>query len=287
MEETKHAFESLPTGKPHVSFSEVKLWKECSWRHKLVHVDKVGASLPSPILTFGTVIHASCESFLLTRKMDIDECIRQLGDEWRKNADQPGFTEETLQTACQDAKCILEELPAFFDRTFSEWETIDAEHNLYEPIDGHPHAFKGFIDAVIKTKGKRGEDLIWILDYKTSQRGWFKDKRSDETLKYQLALYKNYWLAKHPEVKMKDVRCGFVILKKDAKPGNHCELFTVSLGPVPIKRSLTVMSNMITTLKRGIAIKNREACKWCEFRETEKCTLPVTCRRRRSRPWST
>ena len=31
----------LLTGKPHVSFSEIKDWVECSYRHKLIHIDKL------------------------------------------------------------------------------------------------------------------------------------------------------------------------------------------------------------------------------------------------------
>ena len=27
--------------KEHVSYSEIKVWKECGWRHKLVYVDKL------------------------------------------------------------------------------------------------------------------------------------------------------------------------------------------------------------------------------------------------------
>jgi hypothetical protein len=90
-------------------------------------------------------------------------------------------------------------------------------------------------------------------------------------VKAQLALYKNYWCQKNPQVQMKDVRCGFVLLKKSAKPGDHCELFSVSLGEVPIQRSLKVVSNMLSAVKKGIAIKNRDSCTWCEYKNTEHC----------------
>ena len=63
-----------------------------------------------------------------------------------------------------------------------------------------------------------------------------------------------------------------MILKKAAKPGEHCELFSISLGEVPINRSLKVVSNMITAVKKGIALKNRDSCMWCEFKNTEHCT---------------
>ena len=272
MQEVTQNFEALPTGKPHISFSEVKLWKECSYRHNLVHVKKVDLSSPSPVLEFGTAVHAACEQYLLTRELKPEIAFEHMDVAWKKHHDNPDFTEKSLAKAKQEAEAILLEVPKFLDETFSEWETVDAEHQLYEAVENHPHAFKGFIDGVIKSKGKRGETLYWILDWKTTQRGWFREKRSDDMVKAQLALYKNYWCQKHPDVPMKDVRCGFVLLKKAAKPGDHCELFSVSLGEVPIKRSLKVVSNMITSVKRGIALKNRDSCTWCEYKGTEHCT---------------
>jgi len=272
MQEEKALFETLPTGKPHVSFSEVKLWKECSYRHNLVHVKKLDFSKPSPVLEFGTAVHSACEDYLLTKVMKTEICMNALDEAWRKKSGQEDFTIKSLETAKLEAAQILAEVPEFLENTFPGWEVVDAEHQLYEAVEGHPHAFKGFIDGVIKSKGKKGEDLYWILDWKTSNRGWFKEKRSDEMTKAQLGLYKNYWHQKNPSVPFKDIRCGFVILKKQAKTGNHCELFSVSLGEVPIKRSLKVVGNMITSVKRGVSIKNRDSCTFCEFKGTQYCT---------------
>jgi hypothetical protein len=272
MEEKKSLFEDLPTGKKHVSFSEVKLWKECSYRHNLVHIKKLDVFKPSPVLEFGTAVHSACEDYLLTKVMKIEICLNALDEAWKRHSSLEEFSEKSLATAKSEASIILNELPEFLEREFPGWEVVDAEHQLYEAVDGHPHAFKGFIDGVIKSKGKRGEDLYWIIDWKTSNRGWFKDQRADETKKYQLALYKNYWSKKNPQVPFKDIRCAFVILKKQAKAGEHCELFAVSMGDVPIQRSLKVVGNMLTSVKRGVAIKNRDSCTWCEFKGTEWCT---------------
>lgn len=268
----EHSFEKLPTGKPHISFSEVKLWKECSYRHNLVHIKKVDLSKPSPVLDFGTAVHAACEQYLLKREMSPEIAFVAIDAAWKKYEGVAEFTQESLRKAKIDAGLILAEVPAFLDKEFPSWEVVDAEHQLYEPVENHPHAFKGFIDGVIKAKGKRGETIYWILDWKTSARGWFREKRSDDMVKSQLALYKNYWCQKNPHVPFKDVRCGFVILKKAAKPGDHCELFSVPLGEVPIKRSLKVVSNMLSAVKKGIAIKNRDSCTWCEYKNTEHCT---------------
>lgn len=270
-ESEKSKFELLPTGKQHISFSEVKTWKECSFRHRLTHVKKIDVFKPSPILEFGTAVHASCEDYLLTRQMKESICIDHLAKAWKDNEGKEGFDEISFNSALRDAKAILAEVPSFLDTNFPGWEVVDAEHQLYEPVDNHPHAFKGFIDGVIKCKGKRGEDLIWIIDWKTSANGWRKEKRSDPMVQAQLALYKNYWLQKNPTYQMKNVRCGFAILKKSAKPGQHCELFAVSLGEVPIGRSLKIVSNMISSVKKGIALKNRDSCTYCEYKGTEHC----------------
>jgi hypothetical protein len=266
------SFQVLPTGKPHVSFSEVKLWKECSFRHSLVHIKKIDLSKPSPVLDFGTAVHASCEKYLLTREMSPQIAFDHMEKAWKKQEGNLDFSSESLAKAKVEVAQILSEVPTFLDTEFPNWEVVDAEHQLYEPVEGHPHAFKGFIDGVIKAKGKRGETIYWILDWKTTVRGWFKEKRSDEMVKAQLALYKNYWCQKNPDVPFKDVRCGFVLLKKTAKPGEHCELFSVSLGDVPIKKSLKVVGNMLTSVKRGIAVKNRDSCTYCEYKNTEFCT---------------
>ena len=274
MQEVAPSFEVLPTGKPHVSFSEVKLWKECSYRHNLVHIKKISLFKPSPALDFGTAVHASCEHYLLTREMKPEIAFDSMEKAWATNStpENPDFTQASLAKSKLEATTILSELPKFLDETFPEWETISAEHQLYEPIDNHPHAFKGFIDGVIKAKGKRGETIYWVIDWKTAARGWYRDKRSDPMVAAQLALYKNYWCQKNPEIPFKNVRAAFVILKKAAKPGEHCELFSISLGEVPIQRSLKVVSNMITSVKKGIALKNRDSCMWCEFKNTINCT---------------
>jgi hypothetical protein len=199
-------------------------------------------------------------------------CINHLQEAWKKNEGVDGFTQAAYTSAVVESTAILAEIPTFLDENFPEWSVVDAEHALYEPIEGHSHAFKGFIDGVIKCKGKRGEDLYWIIDWKTSNRGWFREQKQDVTKQYQLALYKNYWSKKHPDVPFKDIRCAFVILKKSAKQGNHCELFAVSLGEVPVQRSLKVVNNMVTSVKKGLVIKNRDSCQWCEYKGTVHCT---------------
>ena len=58
----------LPTGKNHVSFSEVNVWNECSWRHKLQYVDKLEEEGGSEHLVYGSEIHSALEEMVLNLK---------------------------------------------------------------------------------------------------------------------------------------------------------------------------------------------------------------------------
>ena len=273
--ETEIITSSFPTGKPHVSFSEVKTWTECSYRHKLQHVDKINLDKPGVPLVFGTAVHDACEEFLKTKKMDPNIAIHSLEEGWKSVGEgNEDFTPVALANAKRDAVLILNEIPKFMDETFLNWEFHTAEEQLYESIEGHDDVkFKGFIDGVLTCTGKRGEKLHWIIDWKTSSRGWHAEQKQDEMKKAQVVLYKNFWQLKNPGLSSdKDLRCGFIILKKIAKPGERCEFFPVSAGPITVNKSLKVLNNMITSVKKGIALKNRESCRYCVYKDTQYCT---------------
>jgi len=262
-------YELLPTGKPHVSYSELRDWAACSHRHSLKYVKKVDLSRPGPQLDFGTAVHASCEDFLRTREMKPTIATDMIRAAWERNAGTDGF--ERVDDYVAEAEGILADVPSWFDETFPGWECVDAEHYLYERIGERPHAFKGFIDCIIRAPGPRGKILTWILDFKTTSWGWTKEKKSDPQVTAQLVLYKNFW-SKKTGTDPKDVRCGFVLLKRAAKPGARCELVTTSVGDVTTGKALKVVNNMVASVRKGIALKNRESCLYCEYKETEWCT---------------
>jgi len=263
--------ENLPTGKPHISFSELKEWQECSWRHKLHQIEKIDLFESSPILDFGTAVHASCENFLRTRALSHALYEETLISAFEKNKEKKDYTQKNLESFLKEANKILQEIPGFMEETFPGWEFVDAEHQLYEPFSQkHPHAFKGFIDGIIKTKGKKEEDIFWIIDWKTSAWGWNAEKRSDFGLHQQLILYKNFWSQK-TGIPLKQIKCGFIVLKRTAKDGQRCELIKISVGPVTSERSIKNLSNMVSSIKRGISLKNKDSCTFCPYKGTEHC----------------
>jgi len=261
---------NLPTGKPHISFSEHTDWVKCSWRHKLKHVKKINLDKPSPVMSFGTAVHASCEDFVKTRKMNVDIAHAKIDELWEMNKAVLGFDISKIDEWKDEASAILADVPTFMDENFPEWQPLASEFQLYESITGGQHAFKGFIDAVISAP-KKSKQLIWLIDWKTTVF-WSSEKKRDPVLQRQLVFYKHFWQQKHPDVLLKNIRCAFVLLKRNCKPGKHCEIVTVSVGDTSIAKSLKVIDNMIASVTRGTAIKNRSSCKYCEFKDTEHCT---------------
>jgi len=258
----------FPTGKPHVSFSEVACWNSCGWKHKLSYVDKVPLPDQDWIhADFGTHTHHGVEQYLTTRNLDIPAVLKLIEDDWAKK-NRPDV--EKWKTWATN---ILTDMPAWLDENFPEWELIGAEHALYEDIPDEVIKFKGFIDCIIrvplneeKTKWK-----IWILDWKTGPAyGWRRDKLENELVLAQLWLYKSFILRKL-ELQSRDVACAFVVLKKGAKPGSTIARYDISVGPKPMERGEKLVSNMINGVRRGKFFKNKFSCEFCDYKKAGIC----------------
>src|SRR3990167_10914509 len=212
----------LPTEKDYVSFSEISVWAGCSFKHKLKYIDKIELEPETEYLYFGKAVHASCQNFLETRVMDDTIAIKYIEEYWPKL----GFID--VEKWIQIAKNILEDVPQFMDDNFPNWEYVGAEEKIIEPIMDFEHIkFKGYIDAIVRTKDKKGNDLYWIFDWKTATY-WSKYKKSDFNVRAQLIYYKNFWSIKH-NIPLKQIRCAFILLKRKSKKGKRCELVDVSV----------------------------------------------------------
>ena len=274
--------------KEHVSYSELKTWKDCSWRHKLQYIDRIQTFEESPHLHYGTIVHDACEHYLKTRKLKINEIEEKINQAWDEcgfdsedfvilqtnKAKLAGWTykHETVDKWIKWAKTAITALPAFLEENFPNWEYVSAEEELYEEISDMSTKFKGYIDCIIKVPSKNNKYKYWIIDWKTSSaRGWSTEKKRDFLMQAQVILYKHFWGTKN-QIEMKDISCGFVLLKKVTKTEKACQLIKVSAGPVMLERSQKIIRDMTKTLDRGIFLKNKNSCRFCEFKNTEHCS---------------
>lgn len=276
--------QDFPTGKPHVSFSEVKHWKECPYRHKLLYIDKIDMFEPSPYLDFGTAVHEGCETLLERKEVPKEKLLSDIRAAWKKYdfdnpewvAKQPDWYKKSyapLDEWCKWAENMWAEVVPFLDQEFPGWTLHAAEEELYEPVEGKNLSLKGFIDGVIKVPKKRGKGYeYWIVDWKTAgSGGWRSDKKQDFLMQLQLILYKYYWSQKHG-IPHNQVRCAFITLGRGAKKGKVCQLVKVSAGPKTLVKGVKVLNSMISGVRRKLFLKNRDSCKYCQYHQTEHCT---------------
>jgi hypothetical protein len=271
----------FPTKKPHVSYSEVRCWKECPHRHKLQHINKIDMFKPSPYLDFGTQVHEGCESYLNTGTVPREKLLDNIRSAWKEHGfddpewvkNQPGWYKyHPVEEWCEWASNMWSDVPRFLDETFPGWEAVSAEEELYEEILGKDLKFKGFIDVVIRVPRKNGSWKYWILDWKTSKSyGWDRRKKQDFLTQAQIILYKSYWATKN-NIDLKDVGCGFVLLKRGGKPGNMCDLLKVSSGPKALEKANKMVYSMVNAVRKKMFFKNRESCTYCDYYKTIHCT---------------
>jgi hypothetical protein len=275
----------LKNGKPHVSYSEVSVWKGCSWRHKLIYVDGLSLGDKSPYLDYGSIVHEAVELYLKGNPIDLDAVELKLREAWlrqefdtetyvssqtrRAEAQGWNYRHENIGSWVTSARTCLQALPAFLDSRFPGWKPVATEHLLYENIaDVEYGVFKGFIDSVIELPN--GKHVI--LDWKTAgPRGWLQDKKRDFNVLAQLFLYKNYWM-KLTGKSSRDVQTHFVLLKRNTKLKSAIDIVSVCGGPTAVEKANKMVVSMVKSMQRGMAIKNRNSCQFCEFKNTPNCT---------------
>ncbi len=253
-----------------ISFSELKNWKECPYRHKLVYIDKLPYFEGNEFTAFGTAIHSMCEEAIpgkinnpLEKFNEEFEIELQILKEQGKELDIK-LIEDMKNQAIPICKQVV---PAVKEH-FGNFEVISVEEEVLEPIrefDSYGRNFKGFIDMVIKTP----DNKYHIIDWKTCSWGWSRDKKSDPMTTYQLTYYKNYFSQKH-NIDPKNIETYFVLLKRTAKKEN-VEVLRVTSGPKKTQNSLNILENAVINIEKRNYIKNRLNCKYCKFYKTESC----------------
>lgn len=160
----------LPTGKSHVSYSEISDWMDCSYRHRLKHIEKISLGKPSIHTEYGQVIHDVLENYILGKHQLNQETIAAATKQFREHCDKlkedhgVEVSDKDFNDFAASIPEIVNAVPAFMDETFPGWTGFAAEHALYESVAGQTNKwFKGYIDTIIRmpknARKKRGTSL--------------------------------------------------------------------------------------------------------------------------------
>ena len=258
----------------HISFSEVKIWDECPYKHKLVYIDDVKKFHGNEHTAFGTAVHEVCEKSVMgeiDRSFNsLNECFNVKFLEEIKNLNEKSvkLDKNLIKNMRTQASTLLPYIIPSLVENFGEYEVFSAEEQLYETIENYEKMCKGFIDLVLKTK----DGVYHIIDWKTCSWGWDSRRKSDRITTYQLTLYKHFFAAKH-NIDPANIKTHFALLKRTAK-NNKVEIFRVTSGPKKSENALNLLNKAVYNIKNRNHVKNRLSCTQgygCEFYKTEHC----------------
>lgn len=265
----------LPTDKYHISYSEFMDWHECSERHRLKHIKKLGDDGPSVHTEFGGIIHDALEQYLANgQDLNVEATKEKITEAFKLIPGLEMNQEELERDWLSSVGPMFEAFPGFLEKQFKNFTFVDAEFALMENlVKKKDRFFKGFVDCILKAEDSKGEEVYWILDYKTTSWGWDGNKKRDPFKQMQLLLYKHFWGEKN-NIPMDKIKCGWILLKRDVSRGDNQRIeFVPFASPQDaIEKALGQLYAMINSIEKGIFTKNRYACRFCPFANTEHCT---------------
>ena len=255
----------------HISFSELKMWAECPWKHRLVYIDKIKKFVGNEFTAFGSALHTLCEHAIVDKIQDdeFDEFFEHVFEKEIARLLVKGteLDQKLVDDMLNQARLLAPQIIPQVVKHFEGYEVYSVEEMLYEDIKDFEtdYKFKGYVDLVLKTP----DNKYHIIDWKTCSWGWDAKKKSDKLVTYQLTLYKKFFCQKH-NIDPLLVETHFALLKRTAKK-NNVEIFRVTSGPRKTRNATELLTKAIKSIKNGLKIKNRNSCTYCEFCNTPEC----------------
>jgi ATP-dependent helicase/DNAse subunit B len=259
---------TLPTGKKHLSYSEMLDFLQCPFRHFLKYVETKDTNINEHTI-FGNAVHSTCEKVLM--KEDVDYKLFFLENFRNKKKELTERKKDTDFKLLEEMEIngveLFSEILPFLQNHFGNFSVVSVEQDLYERITEIEEDvyFKGFIDLVIKTEDGR----FHIIDWKTTKYGWHPNKRNDKYTHYQMVLYKEFYCRKL-NLKREDFDIHFVLLKWKNKKKTP-ELVSITSGKKKIENALKSFTDVVKNIQKGVKIKIKANCEYCQYKDTERC----------------
>ncbi len=279
-----------------ISYSQISLYNDCPLHWKLRYVDKLFISESSIHLIFGTAMHEVIQTYLEVmyndsiknaNNLNLEEMLRDnMIKEFKKAEEQDGkppCTKEDINEFFQDGIFILDFVKKKRADYFSKrgYKLIGCEVPISVDIKNNIKMI-GYIDIVIHDEIR---DVIKIYDIKTSTHGWNKWAKKDENKTQQLLLYKKFYSEQynHPIDK---IEVEYFIVKRKLWentdfPQKRVQKFVPASGKPSINKVNNRLLNFVNQAftEEGerksdmLATPSKKACRFCEFRKTEHCSV--------------
>ncbi len=282
-----------------ISYSQLSMFSECPQRWKLNYIDKVTESEPSIHLLFGTAMHEVIQTWLEVMYHDSVKNANKLNLEQRLHDKMMELFKQDKEAYGKNP-CTLEEMREFFQDGVDILDFIKKRRADYFSKRGYKLIgcevpievdlkknvkIVGYLDLVILDERT---DTITIYDIKTSTRGWNKWMKKDENKTQQLLLYKQFY-AKQYNHPIENIEVEYFIVKRKLWeeamfPQKRVQKFSPASGTVSMNKVAKRLNTFLDLAfddkgerisENIIPTPSKKACKWCEFKNTEYCSVGV------------
>jgi len=282
-----------------ISYSQLSMFSECPQRWKLNYIDKLRVFETNIHLIFGTAMHEVIQTWLEVmyhdsiknaNKLNLEQRLHdKLIEGFKKAKEEEGkepCTLEQLREFFQDGVNILDFVKKRRADYFSKrgYKLIGCEVPIDVDLKKNVKMV-GYLDLVILDEF---HNTIKIYDIKTSTQGWNKWMKKDENKTQQLLLYKQFYSKQynHPIDK---IEVEYFIVKRKLWenamfPQKRVQKFSPASGTVSMNKVAKRLDTFLDLAFDGdgnkvseniIPTPSKKACKWCEFRKTEHCSVGV------------
>ena len=275
------------------------MFSECPERWKLNYIDKLRVFETNIFLIFGTAMHEVIQTWLEVMYNDSIKNADKLNLEQRLHDKLIEGFKKAKEEEGKDP-CTLEQLKEFFQDGIDILDFVKKRRADYfskrgykligceVPIDVDLRKnvkMVGYLDIVILDEY---HNTLKIYDIKTSTQGWNKWQKKDENKTQQLLLYKQFY-AKQYNHPIDKIEVEYFIVKRRLWenamfPQKRVQKFSPASGTVSMNKvakrldtflDLAFDDNGEQITENIIATPSKKACKWCEFRKTEHCSVGV------------
>ena len=166
-----------------VSFSKLDKYKQCPHMYKLMYKDKIKTDMRSPYGVIGTLTHDLTENTFKSKLNQGDRCkifndeMKKICESFELGHDFPLF--KSLKHYFQKSKLL-----SYLEKGLGNIEFEVPVYFKLKDTEKKEVWFVGFIDMVVH----KGNDIVEIYDFKTSNKSSYTGSKLDEAL-YQLYIY--------------------------------------------------------------------------------------------------
>lgn len=253
------------TGKRHISFSQINLWRSCPQKYWFTYVTHATPDFIGASLIFGSAIHAALEAYYQAvmegRELVADDMMQVYRDLWAGQLEQSipikyGKDEDegTLEaTASRLLSAFVESPVASFDGA-----VIALEESVRASLHPELPDVLSRVDLAYQT-----DDAIVVVDFKTSRCRWNQDKANESADQLMLYRHAAMSLTEDPDAR---IGTAFVVLVKTKTPS--IQRFDVPVSEQRAQRAVRMMLPVWRAIAMGepYPSPNPIHCGGCPFK---------------------